>query len=150
MNVQELARKFEAKISAAVTEKDRQRGISEDQIAVRTADIEHCKNAMAWHVLPFMEELKSAMPKGQFSFSHQIDVQDHKPVGVSFKIGDGAATSITTAFGNVIVTRVGDSSTSKGGNFVYSNETEPYISNSGDLTREKLARLVEMVIDGEG
>jgi hypothetical protein len=31
--------------------------------------------------------------------------------------------------------------------FVYSPDREPYISNSGDLTRDKIAKLVEMVID---
>ena len=30
--------------------------------------------------------------------------------------------------------------------YVYAPDVEPYISNSGDLTREKIAKLVEMVI----
>jgi hypothetical protein len=30
---------------------------------------------------------------------------------------------------------------------VYPPDAEPYISNSGDLTREKIAKLVELVID---
>jgi hypothetical protein len=149
MNVQELADKFTAKVSAAVTERDRQTTIATEQSAVRTDDIEHCKNAMERNVLPFLEELKTAMPDGQFSFAHQIDRQDHKPVGVSFRIGDGPATTIATAFGNVIVTSVGHSSSSKGVSFVYPPDAEPYISNSGDLTRDKIAKLVEMVIDNE-
>jgi hypothetical protein len=82
----------------------------------------------------------------QFSFAPQIEINDHRPVGVSFTIGNGAPTSITTAFGNIIVTRIGDSGTSKGTPYVYAPDVEPYISNSGDLTREKIAKLVEMVI----
>lgn len=31
--------------------------------------------------------------------------------------------------------------------YVYAPDVEPYISNSGDLTRDKIAKLVEMVID---
>jgi hypothetical protein len=45
------------------------------------------------------------------------------------------------------VTRVGDSGISKGVPFIYATDVEPYISNSGDPTREKIAKLVEMVID---
>jgi hypothetical protein len=33
---------------------------------------------------------------------------------------------------------------------VYGPDVEPYISNSGDLTREKMAKLVEMEIDTAG
>ena len=71
-------------------------------------------------------------------------------MGVSFKIGDGAPTTIGTAFGNVVVTRVGVSGSSKGVAFVYPPDAEPYISNSGDLTREKIAKLVSMIIDNTG
>jgi hypothetical protein len=100
--------------------------------------------------LPFMEELKQHMGENQFSFAPQIELQDHRPVGVSFRIGDGAPTTITTAFGNIVVARIGDSGTSKGVAYVYAPDVEPYISNSGDLTREKIAKLVEMVIDTAG
>jgi hypothetical protein len=31
--------------------------------------------------------------------------------------------------------------------YVYPPDAEPYISNSGDLTRDKIAKLIEMVID---
>ncbi|WLB24246.1 hypothetical protein [Bradyrhizobium japonicum] len=147
MNAQELAAKFSAKTAAAVAEKDRQTGIASENSDKRHADVEHCKVAMERHVLPFLAELKQTFAAEQFSFAPQIELNDHRPVGVSFKIGDGAPTTITTAFGNIVVTRIGDSGTSKGVPFVYAPDVEPYISNSGDLTREKIAKLVEMVID---
>lgn len=150
MNAQELAAKFNAKIAVAAVERDRQKEVAAHNADKRTADIEHCKKAMEQHILPFLEELKHHLGEHQFSFAPQIELKDHRPVGVSFKIGDGAPTSITTAFGNIAVTRIGDSGTSKGVPFVYSPDVEPYISNSGDLTREKIARLVEMVIDTAG
>jgi hypothetical protein len=150
MNAQELADKFNAKIAVAAVEKDRQSEIAADNVGKRTADVEHCKRAMEQNVLPFLEELKHHFGEQQFSFAPQIELKDHRPVGVSFKIGDGPPTTITTAFGNIVVTRIGDSGTSKGVPFVYAPDVEPYISNSGDLTRDKIAKLVEMVIDTAG
>jgi hypothetical protein len=147
MNAKELADKFNAKIDAAVIERRRQSGLAAEYVQKRGDDIEHCKNAMESNVLPFLEELKQHLGDGQFTFAPQIDMQDHKPVGVSFKIGDGGTTSISTALGNIIVTRAGDGGTKRGIAYVYPPDAEPYISNSGDLTRDKIAKLVEMVID---
>jgi hypothetical protein len=142
MNAQELADKFATKVCAASEELDKQKIIASDQSTVRGSDVQHCKRALEQHVIPFMEELKQHMGENQFSFSCQIDLHDHKPVGVSFRLGDGAQTSISTALGNIIVTRSGASGTSKGVPFVYPPDAEPYISNSGDLTREKMSKLV--------
>jgi hypothetical protein len=150
MNAQELAAKFSAKTAVAAAEKNRQTEIAATNSEKRTADVEHCKVAMERHVLPFLAELKEHFADNQFSFAPQIELNDHRPVGVSFKVGDGAPTTITTAFGNIVVARIGDSGTSKGVPFVYGPDVEPYISNSGDLTREKMAKLVEMVIDTAG
>jgi hypothetical protein len=150
MKAQELADKFTAKVAAAVAEKKRQTGIAADNAEKRTDDVEHCKRAMEQQVIPFLLELKQYLGEEQFSFAPQIDILDHKPVGVSFKIGDGSATSISTVFGNIVVTRFGDSGSSKGVPFVYPPDAEPYISNSGDLTRDKIAKLVEMAIDNAG
>jgi hypothetical protein len=147
MNAKELADKFKAKIGAAVMERERQSGLAAEHIQKRIADIEHCKRAIESNVLPFLEELKQHLGDDQFTFAPQIDIQDHKPVGVSFKIGDGGTTSISTALGNIVVTRAGDGGTTKGIPYVYPPDAEPYISNSGDLTRDKIAKLVEMVID---
>ena len=147
MNAKELADRFMAKVAAAVTERDRQSTIAANNVDRRLEDVDHCKRAMTDIVVPFLSELKTHLPEGQFSFSPQIDLQDHKCVGVSFKLGDGPATTISTAFGNVIVTRSGDSGTSKGVSFVYPPDAEPYISNSGDLTNEKIAKLVEMAMN---
>jgi hypothetical protein len=149
MDAKELAAKFNDRIAAAVAEKDKQEAIAEENVEKRTDDIEHCKRAMEEQVLPFFAELKHHMGD-QFSFSHQIDIHDHRPVGVSFRIGDGSAVSITTAFGNIVVARLGSSGASKGLPFIYPPDAEPHISNSGDLTRDKMAKLVEMVIENTG
>jgi hypothetical protein len=145
MNAEELANKFRGRIAAAVAEKKKQTCIAAENAEKRAADIEHCKNALEREVIPFLSELKHHLGD-QFSFAPQIELNDHRPVGVSFTIGNGAPTSITTAFGNIIVTRIGNSGTAKGMPYVYAPDVEPYISNSGDLTRDKIAKLVEMVI----
>jgi hypothetical protein len=147
MNAEELAHKFRNKTAAALVEKQRQSGIAADNIEKRAADVEHCKLAMEREVIPFLSELKHHLGEAQFSFASQIEMNDHRPVGVSFTIGNGAPTSITTAFGNIIVTRIGASGTAKGVPYVYAPDVEPYISNSGDLTHEKIAKLIEMMIE---
>jgi hypothetical protein len=147
MNAEELAHRFRIKVAAAAAEKDKQTDIAAENTEKRAADIEHCKRAMEREVMPFLAELKGYLGEAQFSFAPQIELNDHRPVGVSFTIGNGAPTSITTAFGNIVVTRIGDSGTAKGIPYVYAPDLEPYISNSGDLTREKMAKLVEMVME---
>ena len=147
MDAKELADKFKGKIHAAAVERERQTGLAAEHIEKRADDIEHCKRALENNVLPFLAELKEHLDEGQLTYAPQIDMRDHKPVGVSFRIGDGGITSISTALGNVVVTRTGDGGTTKGVAYVYPPDAEPYISNSGDLTREKIAKLVEMVID---
>src|SRR3954451_17267468 len=147
MNAEQLAEKFRQKLSAAVAEKERQAIIAAENKDKRTADIEHCKQAMEREVIPFLEELKHHFGEEQFSFAPQIERNDHRPVGVSFTIGNGPPTSISTAFGNIVVIRIGDSGTKKGIPFVFTPEVEPYISNSGDLTGAKIAKLVELVVE---
>jgi len=149
VDAKQLADKFMAKIAAAASERDRKATENTDNAELHHADAEHCKRALAENVIPFLNELTSHLDDRQFTFATQIDLHDHKVVGVSFKIGDGPATTISTAFGNVAVTHSGHSGTAKGICFVYPPDAEPYIANSGDLTREKTAKLIEMVIDNE-
>jgi len=146
MNAQQLADKFNAKINAAAEERVRQDDLAVQNAQKRNRDMEYCKRAMEREVLPFLKELKSCLKENQFSYAMQIDI-DHKLVGISFRNGDGGPTTISTAFGNIVVTHAGDSGSSRGVPYVYPPDAEPYISNSGDLTRDKIAKLVEMLID---
>ena len=147
MDARALAAKFVAKAASAVAEKYKQEAATPDDDAKRLKDAEDCKRAITEVVIPFLSELKAHFPQDQFSFAPQIDVSDHKFVGVSFRVGDGPITAISTTFGNVLVSHTGASGSCKGVHIVYSQEAEPFISNSGDLTREKISKLVEMIID---
>jgi hypothetical protein len=147
MNAKDLADKFAKKVNAAMRESAKQEAASIKNSAPRLADVAHCKRAMTEDVVPFLVEVQGHFPENQFTIVQQIDHEDGKVVGVSFQVGDGPPTTITTFFGTVIVAHAGASGSSKGINFVYGPNDEPYISNSGDLTREKIAKLVGMVID---
>ena len=107
MNAKELADKFNANVGAAVVERERQSRLATEHIHKRSEDIEHCKRALENNVLPFLAELKQHLGESQFTFAPQIDIHDHKPIGVSFKIGDGGITSISAVLGNIVVTRAG-------------------------------------------
>jgi hypothetical protein len=147
MDGRELAAKFAAKVAAAASEKDKQTKVAFDGQATRLTDAAECKRAMTDVVVPFLSDVKSHFPPGQFSFSPQIDIQDHQFVGVSFRLGDGPMITISAAFGNIVVSQSGASGSSKGIDFVHSPGAEPFISSSCDLTRAKIGKLIEVAID---
>ena len=147
MNAKELAAKFATKVAAAATEKNKQTKAAREDRSTDLLDAAECKRAMTEVVIPFLSEIKAEFPPDQFSFSPQIDLQDHQFVGVSFKVGNGPMITISAAFGNIIIAQSGGSGSGKGIDFVYGRDAEPFISSSGDLTREKVSKLIEMVID---
>ena len=91
MDARELADKFSAKVAAAATELHHQETVATDSAKSRLDDVVHIKRAMEQQVIPFLKELEHHFGAKQFSFAPQVDI-DHKPVGVSFRIGDGAPT----------------------------------------------------------
>ena len=93
MNAEELAHKFRGKVATALAEKQRQSGIAADNADKGEADVEYCKLALEREVIPFLSELKHHLGDAQFSFASQIEMNDHRPVGVSFTIGNGAPTA---------------------------------------------------------
>ena len=147
MNPKELAAKFQARVAAAATRKEEQTKAAGEDRATDLRDAAECKRAMTEVVIPFLSEIKAEFPPDQFSFSPQIDLQDHRFVGVSFKVGNGPMVTISAAFGNIIIAQSGGSGSGKGIEFVYGRGAEPFISNSRDLTRDKVAKLIEVVID---
>src|SRR5215204_4578304 len=89
MEAKELAAKFTTRVAAAATEKDKQTKDAVEGRATDLTDAAECKRAMTEVVIPFLAEVRAAFPPEQFSFSPQIDLQDHQFVGVSFKVGNG-------------------------------------------------------------
>ena len=97
MDARELADKFSAKVAAAATELHHQETVATDSAKSRLDDVVHIKRAMEQQVIPFLKELEHHFGAKQFSFAPQVT--STTAGGVSFRIGDGAPTIITTAFG---------------------------------------------------
>ena len=55
--------------------------------------------------------------------------------------------AISAAFGNIVIAQSGGSGSAKGIEFIYDRDAQPFISSSRDLTKEKVAKLIEVVID---
>jgi hypothetical protein len=89
MEAKELAAKFAARVAAAATEKDKRTKVANEDRATDLTDAAECKRAMTDVVIPFLAKIKAEFPPDQFSFSPQIDLQDHQFVGVSFRVGNG-------------------------------------------------------------
>jgi hypothetical protein len=114
MNAKELAAKFATKVAAAATEKNKQTKAAREDRASDLLNAAECKRAMTEVVIPFLSEIKAEFPPDQFSFSPQIDLQDHELVGVSFKVGSGPMVTISAAFGNITIAQSGGSGSGKG------------------------------------
>ena len=83
MNAKELAEKFMQKLTRLLLNESVDLADYE-QSQKRSEDIEHCNAMEESNVLPFLAELKQhTWAKVNSTFAPQIDMQDHKPVGVS-------------------------------------------------------------------
>ncbi len=149
MDPKELAAKYAKKCAEEALEKASQKIKQEEILDKLKADTAAYKKAITDVVIPFMSELQQAFPKDTFSYHAQIDLSDNKPFGVSFKIGDMDPIEIISQAGRISIRRMAPS---LGRGFpqiscTYSPNAEPYISSPGDLTREKLAKLIAMVVE---
>jgi hypothetical protein len=149
MDPKELAAKYAKKCAEEALEKASQKLKQEEMLDQLKADAAAYKKAFTDVVIPFMSELQQAFPKETFSYRAHIDLSDNKPVGVSFKIGDMDPIEIISQAGKIAIIRMAPS---LGRGFpqiscTYSPNAEPYISSPGDLTREKIANLVAIVME---
>ena len=168
MDPQQLKRLFEEKSATKADKTAREK----TRIAARAAEqqkrAEEGRVALRDVVTPYFQELLETFPTGHFSFNPAalMNAESHTPVAVSFKVGDGAEHYIEVVQGNVRIWRQGPKfpvqdakgpKAAKGRKraakfpgldiqFVFSGNAEPFIALPSDLTREKLAKLVEMAI----
>lgn len=132
MEPKELAEKFKAKAAAETTNIDRERAdIEKSDDAVKTA--------FEKVVVPYLNECRAAFPPNRFVFAIlQSDANDGRPLGVSFRIGKGLEVKITSTVGRIKVNTSGSP---------FAGNTGSFIRSVGDLTRENLSRLVELMVD---
>jgi hypothetical protein len=145
MEPKELAEKFKAKAAAETTNKEAaQAALDRERADIGKAD-DAVKTAFEKVVVPYLNECRAAFPPNQFVFAiFQSDANDSRPLGVSFKIGKGLEVKITSTVGRIKVNTSGSPFADRGG-FV---DTGSFIRSVGDLTRENLSRLVELMVDG--
>jgi hypothetical protein len=147
MEPKDLVAKFAKKTAAAATDREKQKAAGAEHRAARLKRGKDGKKAMAEVVIPYLTEMKAQFPQNAFSFNvMELDADDHKPTGVSFRIGYGPTVTISISFGDVTVAKTGVHG-ARGVPFVYSPNAEPFISVPNDLTRAKLSKLIEMVLE---
>jgi hypothetical protein len=107
------------------------------------------QQAIATVVVPYFQEILQTMGSAGFQFSQ---VQSPNPVeglplGVRFSVGDSVEYEVSVASSKVWIKKVGSKSAGVGTVFVYPSTEEPHISEPQDLTREKIGKLLELIIE---
>jgi hypothetical protein len=99
-------------------------------------------------VIPYFTEIAQTVGADNFKFTEVPDGNplSKLPLGVRFMIGSSVEYEISVASSKVWIKTVGSKSAGVSVVFVYPSTQEPHISEPGDLTREKLGKLLALVI----
>jgi hypothetical protein len=146
MGPKELAAQFAKKNAESDARKEKEKAAAEESAAKLKKGREDAKKALADVAIPFLNEVKAELPPGQFAVGSEVDVSDQRPIAIRFKIGNGPTVRISTTSGNVTITETSSPEIPGHISFMYPGTAEPFISTTKDLTKEKLNKLVEMVI----
>ena len=159
MDPKELRKRFEAKSAETAAKSAHKKAQLAAEKAEQAKREEEARTALRDVVIPYFNEIKAEFPKGQFSFDHAVSMT-LSPVRVSFKVGNGPRYFLEVIGGNVRILKEGPSFAPPKGpqsgrkappgtnvQFVFSPNSEPFIKEPSDLTRENLGRLVQMAID---
>ena len=107
------------------------------------------QQAIATVVVPYFDEILQTMGPAGFQFSQvpSSDPIDILPLGVRFAVGGSVEFEISVASSKVWIKKVGSKSDGVGTAFVYPGAEEPHIGEPQDLTRDKIGKLLELVIE---
>jgi hypothetical protein len=132
-----LAAKLTAKITAKKLEKEKQKKI-----------VKEIKKVMTATVMPALYEVKALFPDNTFRLKKQYDPWDDKPIGVCFRIDDGPIVEIAINTGEIIA-RMIDFYHARGNTQLLSlsAKREQHFPVPGDLTRDKILELVDLLIE---
>jgi hypothetical protein len=107
------------------------------------------QQAIATVVVPYFDEILQTVGPADFKFSkvQSPDPIDILPLGVRFAVGGSVEFEISIASSKVWIKKVGSKSDGVRSAFVYPDAEEPHIGEPQDLTREKIGKLLELVIE---
>jgi hypothetical protein len=100
-----------------------------------------CQSAIEMVVLPYLAGVQKKFGAAKFWYGLHRDSGDGRPSGVSFRVGGGRPTHVSTGDGTITVIRgdILDQSANP-------SDQMPTISRPEDLTAENISRLIEIAI----
>ena len=106
------------------------------------------QEAIAKVIIPYFTEIAQTIGADNFKFTVVPDGNPVSvlPLGVRFTIGTSAEYEISVASSKVWIKTVGSKSAGVSVVYVYPSTQEPHISEPSDLTREKLGKLLALVM----
>jgi len=100
-----------------------------------------CQSAIEEVVLPYLAGVQRKFGPGRFWYGLYRDAGDGRPSGVSFRVGSGRPTHVSTSNGVITILRgdILDRSANPA-------DQMPEISGPADLNAENVSRLIEIAI----
>jgi hypothetical protein len=115
--------------------------------AEREQRVQDCKLALRNVVIPYLDEVDKALPRGTFSHRVVGVDTDGAPMEVGFRYGAWFETRIKTVDGEVLIATFEPNAEGWADpESVLSPNDEPYIEGPDDLTREKIGQLIEIIM----
>jgi hypothetical protein len=152
MDPRELGAIYAAKIAREKAAHDGKNGADVLKTEAEKAASDKVINALTSVVLPYLEEAKNFFPNGAFDYRRHNDIDSKRLVSVSFQINGFDTVEIRDQGGQVAVRKTGALSQPDGASIVKStyptDSSGPMIDSADDITREKLGKLIELVIKG--
>lgn len=151
MDPKALAERHAHKVAEAAAAVAEEQQAKTAQTAARSEAADAIRSKLENVVLPFLDETKKAFPKNQFQYQMHNDLGTGRLLGVSFRINGHPEVEIRERAGRVAVAKLGIPRGRRPGPkqpvFFYRTDAGPFIGTAEDLTREKIGKLIEMVID---
>jgi hypothetical protein len=108
------------------------------------------KIALERVVIPYLQKVQDqfyeipSLPEDFLFGVSQLDPEDHKPLGVYFRLAGGSTVVISIRSERVITEKVDETGQCDS---AYPKEGKPFIETHADLTEENIGKLINMMID---
>jgi hypothetical protein len=136
MDPKELAKLYAAQMAKEAADRAAEKAADAAATKARESAAADAENALNDVAIPYLKQIKSAMC-GNFTFDVQREVTSNRTLGVKFEVKERHPVSIKLV-GGAIQVRI-----HTGGGMIY-----PEIKVPSDLSKEKLAALIQTIIEG--